>query len=587
MAKRSKRRKEAEGGSFPKGPRVDTVARWTPRDWLLGVILVLAIVVTYQAVWSAGFIWDDGVHITRPDLRSWEGLGRIWFDLGTTPQYYPVVHSIFWLEHGLWGDAPLGYHLVNVLLLAFSALLLFRILRQLEVPGAWLATAIFALHPVQVESVAWVSELKNMLSGLFYFSAALVYLKFDRTRETKDYLVSLALFVLGLMAKSVIATLPAALLVVFWWKRGKLSWKQDVLPLVPFFIVGLCAGLFTAWVEQHVIGAEGTDYNFNFVERTLIAGRAIWFYLGKLVWPVDLIFIYPRWEIDGAIWWQYLFPVAAVIVAVALWWLSRCWRGPLAGFLFFVGALFPALGFLNVYPFRYSFVADHFQYLACLGIIVPCAAGMTLFVEFILPKKVWLQTGLSALLLLLLEFLSWHRAWAYESEETLWTDTLERNPDCWLAHNDLGNILLQKGQVTEAMAHFLKSLDIKPDDTDAHNNLGTAFLDMGKVDDAIQQYQKALAINPNLAETHYDLANILIQKGQLDEAIAQYQAALALDPNIAEAHNNLCWALVQKGRIDEAIAQYQAALRLKPDYSDAQNNLTRAESMAPQAAGSK
>ncbi len=587
MAKRFKRKQAASNGVSTKGITDERTLPWLSRDWFPGLLLVLAIILTYQPIWYAGFIWDDNVHVTPPGLRSWSGLGCIWFNLGATAQYYPLVHSAFWIEYGLWGDGPLGYHLVNVLLFSFSALLLFKILRQLEVPGACLAAAIFALHPVQVESVAWVSELKNMLSGAFYLGSALVYLNFDRTRQVKVYGLSLVLFVLGLLSKSVIATLPAALLVVFWWKRGKLSWREDVLPLVPFFLVGMASGSFTSWVERYYIGAEGSEYHFTLIERVLIAGRAIWFYLGKLAWPVDLIFIYPRWDVSQVTWWQYFFPVAALVVVVILGWLSRRWRGPLAGFLFFVGSLFPALGFFNVYPFRYSFVADHFQYLASLGIIVPCAVGMTKIVTFVLPKKPRLQLSLGAGLLLTLGLLSWQRVWVYESEERLWTDTLAQNPNCWLAHNDLGNILLQNGRVVEAMAHFQKSLEIEPNDSDAHNNLGTAFLQNGQVDDAIIQYLKALDINPKLANTHYDLGNIFVQKGQMDEAIDEYQKAVALDPDLAEAHNNLGWALFKEGQVDKAIAHYQAALRLKPDYGDAQNNLARAQAAAQQAAGSK
>ena len=219
------------------------------------------------AALTAGFIWDDDHHLTPLELRSWAGLGRIWFELGATQQYYPLVHSVFWVEHRLWGEWAPAYHLVNLLLQAFSALLLLKILQRLEVPGAWLAAALFALHPVQVETVAWVTELKNLLSGIFYFASALAYLQFDRTRKTGPYACSLIFFVMGLLSKSVIATLPAALLVIFWWKRGKLSWKPDVLPLAPFFILGIFSGLFTAWVEQHFIGAEGSDYNYTLIER--------------------------------------------------------------------------------------------------------------------------------------------------------------------------------------------------------------------------------------------------------------------------------------------------------------------------------
>ncbi|MCE0497749.1 MAG: tetratricopeptide repeat protein, partial [Methylacidiphilales bacterium] len=459
------------------------------------------------------------------------------------------------------------------LLYAFSALLLLKILRCLEVPGAWLATAIFALHPVQVESVAWVSELKNLLSGVFYFSAALVYLKFDRTRETRAYGFSLLLFVLGLLSKSVIATLPAALLVVFWWKRGKLSWKQDIAPLVPFFIVGMASGLLTAWVERRFIGAEGADYNYTLVERTLIAGRAIWFYLGKMVWPTDLIFIYPHWKIGQAIWWQYLFPAGVVMVAVVLAWLSRRWRGPLAGFLFFAGTLFPALGFFNVYPFRYSFVADHFQYLACLGIIVPCAAGMARLVDFVFPKKSWLQAGLCAGFLLVLGVLSWQRAWAYESIDKLWTDTIARNPTCWMANYNLGLILFQKGRGDEAIAHYQKALEINPNYAEAHNNLGNALFQKGQVDEAIGQYQKALEIDSNFSLACNNLGFALAQKGRVDEAIGQYQKALEIDPNNDDAYNNLGIAFAERGQEDKAIVQFQKALEINPDYAEACNNL--------------
>src|ERR1700683_2516370 len=265
MAKRSKNGKKQRSDQVPKVASADPVAPTStpgfPPDWAWGLILGVGVFLTYTPVWWAGFIWDDDGHVTKPELRSWVGLERIWLEPGATQQYYPLIHSVFWVEHLAWGDGPLAYHLVNVLLFAFSAYLLFEILQRLEVPGAWLAAAIFALHPVQVESVAWISELKNVLSGVFYFSAALFYLKFDRTRKITSYASSLILFALGLMSKSVVATLPAALLVVFWWKRGKLSWKQDVAPLVPFFIVGMASGLFTAWVEQHfIIGGEVVDF---------------------------------------------------------------------------------------------------------------------------------------------------------------------------------------------------------------------------------------------------------------------------------------------------------------------------------------
>ena len=280
--------------------------------WLLLPLLLLATLMAYHPAWHGGVLWDDKAHITIPELRSATGLWRIWFDLDATQQYYPVVHSAFWILYALWGDQTLAYHIVNIVLHALSAFLLALILRRLSVPGAWLAAVIFALHPVHVESVAWISELKNTLSGALFLGAALSYLQFDKGRQKRFYGLAAALFVLALLSKSVTATLPAALLVVFWYQRGTLGWRRDIIPLLPFFAAGAGGGLLTVWVERTLIGAEGAEFSFNLIERCLIAGRAIWFYLGKLCWPADLIFQYPRWQIDQGVWWQYLYPLGVV-----------------------------------------------------------------------------------------------------------------------------------------------------------------------------------------------------------------------------------------------------------------------------------
>ena len=372
-----------KGARLPRrqstGPALAATQRFAGWEWLLAVALTSAVCLAYQPVWHGGLLWDDYPgHVTAPDLRSWDGLSRIWFEGGATQQYYPLLHSAFWLQHKLWGDATLGYHLVNILLHATAALLVALVLRRLHVPGAYLAAAIFALHPVHVESVAWITEQKNTLSGVFYLAAMLVYLRFDQTRKKSIYGCALGLFLLALLSKTVSATLPGALLVILWWQRGRLSWRKDVLPLLPFFVLGVLGGLLTAWVERTVIRAEGAAFEFTIVERFLIAGRAICFYLGKLFWPVNLTFIYPRWQVSQAIAWQYLFPAGALLLAAALWPVRRRWRAPLAALLFFIGTLFPALGFLNVFPFRYSLVADHFQYLASLGVITLVAAAGTL-----------------------------------------------------------------------------------------------------------------------------------------------------------------------------------------------------------------
>src|SRR5262245_54087334 len=319
MSKRSRRTgsgKTARGGATTTA--VTRSARVGRRWWLFPALLVATLMV-YQPAWNGGLLWDDNAHVTRADLRSVAGLGRIWFDLGATQQYYPVAHSTFWVLHTIWGDQTLGYHLLNIVLHASSAFLLALILERLAVPGSVLAAFIFALHPVQVESVAWITELKNTLSGVLYLASALAYLHFDSSRRARPYVLSFGLFLLALFSKSVTATLPAALLVVFWWKRGRLEWNRDVVPLLPFFACGIAAGLTTAWVERTFIGAEGGEFQFTLIERCLIAGRAFWFYLTKLAWPADLIFIYPRWQISQRIWWQYLFALGAVALLAAAW----------------------------------------------------------------------------------------------------------------------------------------------------------------------------------------------------------------------------------------------------------------------------
>src|SRR5579863_1942336 len=277
--------------------------------------IIVSALLAYWPALRGGLLWDDSSHLTRPELQSFHGLWRIWFELGATQQYYPLLHSAFWLEHRFWGDAALGYHLTNVALHAASACLVVAIMRRLSLPGAWLAGFVFALHPVCVEAAAWISEQKSTLSGVFCLAALLTYLRFDQTRRKPAYVLATGLFVLALLSKTVTATLPAVLLVVFWWQRGRLAWRRDVLPLLPWLALGTFAGLSTAWIERTLIGARGAAFMLTPALRVLIAGRAIFFYAGKLIWPADLTFSYARWEPDPALWWQWLFPAGALGLA--------------------------------------------------------------------------------------------------------------------------------------------------------------------------------------------------------------------------------------------------------------------------------
>jgi tetratricopeptide (TPR) repeat protein len=588
----------------PKG------AQSSRQIWLFGLFLIVATAVAYFPAWNGKPIWDDNAHITPPYLRSGHGLVEIWTQLGTTQQYYPLIYSVFWIEQKLWGDSVLGYHLVNILLHGVSAIVLLQILLRLRIPGAWLAAGLFALHPVQVESVAWISELKNTLSGFFFFCSILTHLNFDETRNRRSYVVSTVLFLFGLMCKTAIAPLPAIVLVVLWFKRGKLQARDDVGPLLPFFAFGIGSGLFTAWVERNLVGAQGDVFQLSILQRCLIAARDFWFYLFKLLWPAKLTFIYPRWQIGTAARWEFLFLIAFILLGAFAWILRKKSRGPLAATLVFLGLLFPALGFINVYPFIYSFVADHFQYLACVGPLTLCAAGITVAIDSFGPEKTFLRPVVYGGLFLVLAGLTWSQCGEYRDIETLWRTTIARNPNCWMAYSNLGSFLSERGNTTEAIADFRKALELWPDQSKDHNNLGKALAQEGRINEALDEFQAALKISPNNADAetnigavllqqgaiseaishlrravekfprqpqaHINLGNALLENGETDSAIAEYEKTLELPFDYAESHYSIANALRKKGDVEGAITHYRKALELRPDYANAHNNLGNA-----------
>jgi protein O-mannosyl-transferase len=579
--------------------------------WLFALALIAITLLAYLPVWNGQPIWDDDAHITNPALRSFYGLTLIWTQLGVTQQYYPLVHTAFWIQQKLWDDSFLGYHLVNILLHCASAIVLLRILLRLKIPGAWLAAALFALHPVQVESVAWISELKNTLSGAFFFCSLLIYLKFDERRTALVYVGSLVLFIVGLLCKTAIAPLPAIIAVILWWKRGQVRFRHDLLPLIPFVVVGLLAGSFTALFERNFIGAVGSDFQLSILQRCLIAGRDFWFYLFKLVWPAKLTFIYPRWSVSGAVWWQYLFPIGALLLLAYAWHLRNRNRGPLAAALIFLGLLFPALGFIDVFPFLYSFVADHFQYLACAASLTLFAAGVAVGVEkFARTTKNFLGPVVSLVLLSALGFLSWRQAHDYRDVETLWRTTIARNPSCWMAYSNLGSFLSGIGLTDEAIQNFRKALELRPEQSKDRNNLGKALLQQGRFIEAMEEFQTALKISPNDSVTENNIGAAYLQKGDVENAldhlriavkegprnadayinygnallknrdfnaaIAAYSATLELPYDHAETHYSIANASRQKGENGDAILNYKLAIQLRPDYVDAHNNLANA-----------
>jgi tetratricopeptide (TPR) repeat protein len=568
-----------------------------PFDWLTvagGLAIVLGTLVAYApAVIDGGFVWDDDSYVTENELLTApDGLRRIWLEPADSPQYYPLVFTSFRIERALWGLDARGYHAVNVLLHAANALLLWLILARLGVPAAWLAAAVFAVHPIHAESVAWITERKNTLSGLFYLLALIAYLKFavvgawggPRRRRFAWYGAALVLFACALLSKTVTCTLPVALLLVIWLK-GERGLAAHALALVPFLLLGAAAGLLTATLEVEHVGAIGSAWDLSFAERCLVAGHVIWFYVGKLLWPVSLAFVYPRWAPDAGDLLQWLWPVAAVAAAIALWTLrGRLGRGPLAAYAIYVVTLAPALGFVNVFPMRYAFVADHFAYLAgapVIALIVAVVAqalarGRAACTGAGARLLGAMSAGLAAVLLVALGAKTWYQSTWYTGEEHLWRATIQAEPDAAMPHYNLAKIILERGDadaLQEAAYHFRETLRLKPDATDVHENLGLLLGLLGRYDEAVEQFELALAANPDDASAHGNLGTAYRFLGRSDEALQQYQAAMRADPDHDQHYLRLARALTEQGRIREAIEVTRAGALRIPNSAPLANSL--------------
>jgi tetratricopeptide (TPR) repeat protein len=612
-------------------------------DWFWALLLIAFVFIAYAQVFRADFIWDDESHlIQNPCVVGPLGLKEVW----TTTQavYYPLVLTTFWALYKFVGLNPLPYHALNVLLHAVSAILLWRVLRLLQVRGAWFGAALWALHPIMVQSVAWVTELKNTQSCVFYLFSILFFLKWENQgvpvpgspqrrigdRRSLVFALSLLSFLLATLSKPSVVMLPFVLALCVWWMRGKIRWR-DTLAFAPFALISVVASTWTIWEQRFHARAVGPDWTQTFPERLIITGKVIWFYLGKLVWPHPLIFIYPRWDVDQSKVVAYLPLMAAMAALIALWFV----RAQLGRALFFAAAyygisLFPVLGFFSVYFFRYSFVSDHFQYLASMGPLALAGTGITTLLgrfcgtpdHFVshpetVPRsgntitsprrRLVVSSAVCGILLVLLGFLTWRQTAEYHNLFALYTATLEKNPRCWMAHYNLGivlseqreadqaiehyrqavalrpdyaeahynlgRLLVERGQLNDAIAHYERAAAINPADAAAQNNLGVTLFGIGRADDAIAHYQKALEIRPDYAEASCNLGNVLIAKGDFDGAIARYTACLAVIPDQEEAQYNLASALLRTSRTDEAIVEYQKVLQMHPESADAHANL--------------
>ena len=591
-----------------------------------GALLICVTAVAYLPALRGGFIWDDDTFLTQNGaIKAADGLYRFWFTT-QAPDYWPVTYSPLWLEWRVWAMHAFGYHAMNLALHIADSLLLWNVLRRMKIPGAYFAAFMFAVHPVNVETVAWITQRKNLMAMLFALATTWAFLKTEiaspspvpptsARRSLREggspvlwYFLSLLAFILAMLSKGSVAMLPVMLLgMIAWHRRLRL---KDMALMLPFFLVSAVLVLTDIWFQKH--GANEVFRNASFVERLLGAGGVIWFYLYKALLPFNLSFVYPQWHIRAAnpLWW--LTSMAAIALTGFLWrYRHRFTRPALFAWGYFCLMLVPVLGFTDIQFVQYSLVADHYAHLALIGVVVFIASTtVSRFSDF----PIFRFSASAAIATLAL--LTWRQAHIYRDAETLYRDTLEKNPACWLADSNLGNILYKSGRIPEAINRYEEALRLKPDLFEAHNNIGlalaaanrlpeamahferaaaihpndsvvyfnrgAALAGAGRIPEAIAEYEHALRFNPEnpvvrvaLATLENDRGTALAQAGQLEQAVKAFLAASRLEPNSAEIHNNLGIALAQLGRMSAARAQFEEALRLEPRDAEARANLDR------------
>ena len=534
-----------------------------------GDALLLALVVgAFIPALTAGFVYDDDHYVVGNELlRSARGLLQIWAGGVPGEHYWPVTYTAFWLQYQAWGAAPAGFHVVNVLLHAFNCCLIWRVLARTDLPGSWLAAAIFAVHPIHVESVAWVIELKDVLSGALYLLAFLAYMTFAETGRTKAYAAALLLFASALLSKSIVITFPLAVLLWIWVRQPSAVWRH-AKALVPFVLIaGAITAIDLAWFSE-----VREAVPLTWVDRSVIAGGAFWFSLWKLVLPIGLSQMYAPWPVDPLAFVQWgplmLAAAAAALLFVLLW--RRSWTRSAAAMIFFGITLGPALGFVYHAWMRYAYVADRFLYLASIGPIALAAAAFSRAAGGKFARGVRFGAWSA---IAVLAALTWRQAAKYENAQTFYESLLVENPRAWFAHVNLGVLLVDQGAVAQGIEHYREALRLNPDHFDARVNLGVALAATGRGDEALENLEKARALRPGDSDVHNFIGLTLANGGRLADAIPYYEVAVRLQPSNADALNNLGVALGNLGRRAEAIAAFEAAIKAVPSHYLARENL--------------
>jgi protein O-mannosyl-transferase len=561
-----------------------------PYAVLAGILLISAAVsIAYFPSLSGGFVLDDDILMTENKLvKPATGLYQIWST--TEPiDYWPVTNTTFWIEWRLWGMHPTGYHVTNLILHVSEALLVWLILRKLSIPGAFLAALIFALHPVNVESAAWIASRKNLMAILFFLLSILWYIRFDGLAHLRLaakqstahcppstahcflwYWLSLASFLLAMLSKGSAAILPVLLLGIIWWLRPLT--RRDLLLSIPFFLIALAlVAVNMSFQTRSVVEPFRTA---GITERLLGAGSVVWFYLYKALLPVDLAFIYPQWRIASGnlLWWLPL--SAALALTAVLWRYRKSWSRPLLfAWGFFCVALLPVMGFTDVGFMQYSLVADRYQHIPLIGIIALTSASWSAWHLRMRESLRWLTLALAVATAGTLGFLSWRQSGLYRDDITLYYAILDKNPNCWMAHNNLGGALIELDRPLEAIDHCRQAIKLKPDHAKAFNNLAIALVKTGRAQEAIEQYRQAISLKPDYTDAYNNLGSALVGMGRFQEAIDYCKQSLLIDPDSVEAHNNLGNAFQSIGQYQQAIEYYKTAISLDQKFFRAYINL--------------
>jgi len=568
MAKRSKKKKG------PLSAREILPVKPTPNAgqllWQVLAMVAAALWIYWPALYG-DWLWDDiGLVTTNTELRSLHGLGEIWLAAPTT-DYWPLSWTLFWIEWHLWGNEPLGYHLCSLALHISSGLLIWRLFDRLGLRWGWFGGFLFVVHPLAVESVAWISEIKNTLSLPFFLLSLDAWLDAEEKRPL-GHLKSVLYYLAALLAKTSTVMLPAVLLLYCWWKRGRIS-RREVIRMIPYGGIALVLGLITIYFQNHGHDEQPIALGGG-VARALTAGTALCFYLGKFILPLDLMPIYPSWNLARPSLLQLLTLPVLIALLFVLWVNRKGWgRHVIFGFGFFLLNLLPVLGLLKMRYMAVSWVADHLVYLPMIGLIGLVVAGLGQLQQRI-PSFLYLYgAGAISMVMVLLAWESRSYASQFSNEETLWTYTLRQDPQAWMPHKNLGTAFLQAGRMTEAMEQFKQAVQINPNDAGTYMNWGAALMQADRAPEAIEQFEQVLKVDPEDADAHYNLGAALMQVERMPEAIEQLELTLKINPDSTNAHYSLGCALMHTGRMTDAIEQFEQVLKINPEDAEAHTKL--------------